>query len=341
MRKLALLLVALSMHADEGMWTFNKFPAEKLRARYGFSPAQQWLDHVRLSSVRLAEGCSASLVSPTGLVLTNYHCAVTCIQELSTGDKDLSAKGFQARSPAEELRCPGQEANILEGIDDVTAKIAAATKGLPDKAANDARKAGIARIEKECATSNAWRCEVISLYGGGVYDLYKYHRYQDVRIVFAPEFQAAFFGGDPDNFTYPRHDIDMALFRVYDNGKPIDTRDYLKWNPQGAKDEELVFVAGHPGSTSRLDTLAQLEVERDLTIPSVLKMLKHRIEVLRKYSALGPEQAREAGSDIFGLENSVKAYEGSLKGLRDKNVWDTKRKQEEEFRAMVTANPQW
>src|SRR5882762_2105317 len=198
MRRLLLLLPALLLaglltmvlYADEGMWTFNKFPSEKVRAKYGFALSKEWLDHVRLSSVRLAEGCSASLVSPNGLVLTNHHCAASCIQELSTGEKDYSAKGYQAKSPSEELRCAGQEANILEDIADVTMRLTAATKGLPDKAANDARKAEIAKLEKECATSNGLRCEVISLYGGGVYNLYKYRRYQDIRIVFAPEFAA-------------------------------------------------------------------------------------------------------------------------------------------------------
>ena len=335
-------VICLFARADEGMWTFDNPPFKLLQQKYGFTPTQAWLDHLRLSCVRLNDGGSGAFVSPRGLLLTNHHVARGQLQKNSTKEQDYIRDGFYAATPDAEMKSPDLEVNVLQSMENVTPRVIAALHGANTPESEFAkRKAVIADIERESLQKTGLRSDVVTLYQGGEYWLYRYRKYTDVRLVFAPEEQAAFFGGDPDNFTYPRHDIDMALFRVYDNGKPIDTRDYLKWNPQGAKDEELVFVAGHPGSTSRLDTLAQLEVERDLTIPSVLKMLKHRIEVLRKYSALGPEQAREAGSDIFGLENSVKAYEGSLKGLRDKNVWDTKRKQEEEFRAMVMANPQW
>jgi hypothetical protein len=292
--------------------------------------------------VRLNDGGSGSFVSPHGLLLTNHHVARGQLQKNSTKEHDYIRDGFYAATPEAEMKSPDLEVNVLESMENVTPRVNAALQGAKTPEAEFAkRKAVIADIERESLQKTGLRSDVVTLYQGGEYWLYRYRKYTDVRLVFAPEEQAAFFGGDPDNFTYPRHDIDMALFRVYDNGKPIDSKDYLKWNPLGAKDEELVFVAGHPGSTSRLDTLAQLEVERDLATPSLIKLWKHRIEVLRQYSALGPEQAREAGSDIFGMENSLKAYEGRLKGLLDKNVWESKRKDEAAFRAAVMANPQW
>ena len=333
--------ICLPAGAEEGMWTFDNLPLKLLQQKYGFTPTQAWLDHLRLSCVRLNDGGSGSFVSGHGLLLTNHHVARGQLQKNSTKEQDYIRDGFYAARPEAEMKSPDLEVNVLQSMENVTPRVAAALQGAKTPEEEFAkRRAAIADIERESLQKTGLRSDVVTLYQGGEYWLYRYRKYTDVRLVFAPEEQAAFFGGDPDNFTYPRHDVDMALFRVYDNGKPLDTRDYLKWNPQGAKDEELVFVAGHPGSTSRMDTLAQLEVERDVTTPSLLKMLKHRIAVLRRYSALGPEQAREAGSDIFGMANGLKAYEGRLKGLLDKNVWDTKRKEEEAFRAAVMANPQ-
>ncbi len=334
--------ICMVARADEGMWTFDNPPVKLLQQKYGFTPTQAWLDHLRLSCVRLNDGGSGSFVSPHGLLLTNHHVARGQLQKNSTKEQDYIRDGFYAATPEAEMKSPDLEVNVLQSMENVTPRVIAALQGAKTPEAEFAkRKAAIAEIERESLQKTGLRSDVVTLYQGGEYWLYRYKKYTDVRLVFAPEQQAAFFGGDPDNFTYPRYDLDMALFRVYEDGKPIESKDYLKWNPKGAKDEELVFVAGHPGSTSRLDTLAQLEVERDLTTPSVLKMLRHRVDVLKKYSALGPEQAREAASDIFGLENSVKAYDGRLKGLRDKNVWDTKRKDEEAFRAAVMANAQW
>jgi hypothetical protein len=333
--------ICLPAGAEEGMWTFDNLPLKLLQQKYGFTPTQAWLDHLRLSCVRLNDGGSGSFVSGHGLLLTNHHVARGQLQKNSTKEQDYIRDGFYAARPEAEMKSPDLEVNVLQSMENVTPRVAAALQGAKTPEEEFAkRRAAIADIERESLQKTGLRSDVVTLYQGGEYWLYRYRKYTDVRLVFAPEEQAAFFGGDPDNFTYPRHDVDMALFRVYDNGKPLDTRDYLKWNAQGAKDEELVFVAGHPGSTSRMDTLAQLEVERDVTTPSLLKMLKHRIAVLRRYSALGPEQAREAGSDIFGMANGLKAYEGRLKGLLDKNVWDTKRKEEEAFRAAVMANPQ-
>jgi peptidase S46-like protein len=339
---LSLGATCVPARADEGMWTFDNPPFKLLQQKYGFTPTQAWLDHLRLSCVRLNDGGSGSFVSPHGLLLTNHHVARGQLQKNSTKEHDYIRDGFYAATPEAEMKSPDLEVNVLESMENVTPRVNAALQGAKTPEAEFAkRKAVIADIERESLQKTGLRSDVVTLYQGGEYWLYRYRKYTDVRLVFAPEEQAAFFGGDPDNFTYPRHDIDMALFRVYDNGKPIDSKDYLKWNPLGAKDEELVFVAGHPGSTSRMDTLAQLEVERDVATPSLIRLFKHRIEVLRKYSALGPEQAREAGSDIFGMENSLKAYEGRLKGLLDKNVWDSKRKDEAAFRAAVMANPQW
>jgi len=341
--KLCVLLAAcLPMCADEGMWTFDNPPVKQLEQKYHFTPTAQWLDHVRLSCVRLNDGGSGSFVSAHGLLLTNHHVARGQLQKNSTAEHDFVKNGFYAATPAEEMKSPDLEVNVLRSMENVTQTVQAALKGAMTPAEEfTRRKAAIARIERESLEKTGLRSDVVTLYQGGEYWLYRYRKYTDVRLVFAPEDQAAFFGGDPDNFTYPRYDLDMALFRVYENGKPIDTKDYLKWNPAGATDGELVFVPGHPGSTQRQDTVAQLEFERDFYEPIALKLLKNRVAVLEQYSAQGTEQARQAASLIFGLQNSVKAYEGRYKGLLDKTVMDTKRNDEQDFKAKVMANPAW
>jgi len=338
----ALLATLRIARPDEGMWTFDNLPLKILQQKYGFTPSQQWLDHVRLSCVRLNDGGSGSFVSPNGLLLTNHHVARGQLQKNSTKEHDYIRDGFYAATQPEEMKSPDLEVNVLQSMESVTSRVNAAVQGAksPEEEFSK-RKAVIAAIEDESLKKTGLRSDVVTLYQGGEYWLYRYKKYTDVRLVFAPEEQAAFFGGDPDNFTYPRHDIDMALFRVYENGAPLKTKDYLKWNPLGSKDAGLVFVAGHPGATSRLDTLAQLELERDVVEPSVLKLLHHRIDVLRKYSEKGPEEARQAGTEIFDFENSVKAYQGRLLGLQDRNVMDKKRKDEEAFRSAVMANAQW
>src|SRR5215813_7024747 len=251
--------------ADEGMWTFDNPPLKQLKDLYGFTPTKEWLDHVRLSSVRFNDGGSGSWVSADGLVLTNHHVARGQLQKISTPQKDYAKDGFYARTQAEELKSPDLELNVLMSTEDVTKRVEAAVKpGMDEKKALDARKAEIAKIEKESLDATGLRSDVIALYNGGEYWLYRYKKYTDVRLVFAPEEQTAFYGGDPDNFTYPRYDLDLALFRVYENGKPIESEHYLQWNTKGAADGELVFVAGHPGSTDRLDSMAQLETMRDV-----------------------------------------------------------------------------
>ena len=337
-----LLAACLPMCADEGMWTFDNPPVKQLEEKYHFTPTQQWLDHVRLSCVRLNDGGSGSFVSPHGLLLTNHHVARGQLQKNSTAEHDYVKSGFYAATPEEEMKSPDLEVNVLMSMENVTQAVLAALKGAKTPEEEFAkRKAAIADMERESLQKTGLRSDVVTLYQGGEYWLYRYKKYTDVRLVFAPEDQAAFFGGDPDNFTYPRYDLDMALFRVYENGKPIDTKDYLKWNPKGAGGNELVFVPGHPGNTQRSDTVAQLEFERDYIEPIVLKLLKHRIAVLEQYGAQGTEQERQVASNIFGLQNSVKAIEGRYKGLLDKNVMDTKRKDEEDFKGKVMANPEW
>jgi hypothetical protein len=324
------------------MWTFDNPPVKQLQEKYHFTPSPEWLDHVRLSSVRLNDGGSGSFVSPHGLLLTNHHVALGQLQKNSTADHDYVKNGFYAATPAEEMKSPDLEVNVLISMEDVTARVQAAVKNAKTPEQEfAARKAVIAEIEREGQQKTGLRSDVVTLYQGGEYWLYRYKKYTDVRLVFAPEEQIAFFGGDPDNFTYPRYNLDMALFRVYENGKPVETREYLKWNPKGAEDNELVFVSGNPGSTQRLDTMAQLTFERDVVEPSILNILKHRLAVLRQYSQLGPEQARQAVERSRRLENSLKAYEGRYQGLLDNHVMAKKQQEEHEFQAMVMTRPEW
>ena len=328
--------------ADEGMWTFDNPPVKQLQEKYHFTPTQQWLDHVRLSSVRLNDGGSGSFVSPHGLLLTNHHVALGQLQKNSTPQHDYVRDGFYASTPEQEMKSPDLEVNVLMSMENVTARVQDALKQAKTPAEQyKARQAAIAGIERESQQKTGLRSDVVTLYQGGEYWLYRYKKYTDVRLVFAPEQQIAFWGGDPDNFTYPRYDLDLALFRVYENDKPIETQNYLKWNPKGAGDGELVFVSGHPGSTERLDTMAQLAYERDMVEPTTLKILKNRIATLKDFSARGPAQALEAESRIFGLENSRKAYEGRLKGLQNPEIFGKKQKEEDDFKAKVMANAQW
>jgi hypothetical protein len=304
--------------ADEGMWLYNNFPKDRVQKQYGFLPTQEWLDHLRLSSVRFNNGGSGSFVSADGLAFTNHHVGADCIEKLGTSGTDYMKTGFYAKTQADEAKCPDLELNELVGIDDVTAKIkAAATPSMSAADAGQAQRSAMSAIEKDCATSTGLRCDVVTLYSGEVYNLYKYKKYTDVRLVFAPEYDAAFFGGDPDNFTFPRYDLDITFFRVYENDKPAHLDNYLQWSKTGVKDGDLIFVSGNPGGTDRLTTLAQWQFLKDVDYPARLAGYKRRIAVLQKFSAQSPENARIAQEDIFGLQNSQKAINGEYEGLQD------------------------
>ncbi|TAM82968.1 MAG: S46 family peptidase [Acidobacteria bacterium] len=338
----ALVALHTGLLADEGMWTFDSPPLTQLKDRYGFTPTEAWLDHVRLSSVRFNDGGSGSFVSPHGLVLTNHHVALFQLQKLSTPEHDYASKVFYARTEAQELKCPDLELNILMSMENVTARVMEAVKpGMTDADALRARRAEIAKIQKESLDATGLRSDVVNLYLGSEYWLYRYKKYTDVRLVFAPSQQIAFFGGDPDNFTYPRYDLDFALFRVYESGKPIESNNYLRWDAKGPVADALVFVPGNPGSTGRQDTVAQLQVLRDKTFPLVIQIINHRLAVLEQYSAQGPEQARQAASSIFFLQNSLKAYDGMENGLRNPELMAKKEDEEKDFRARIAANPEW
>jgi hypothetical protein len=324
--------------ADEGMWLYNEAPKSKIKARYGFELKQPWLDHVRLSSVRFNNGGSGSFVSADGLTFTNHHVGAGCVQQLSTGGRDYIKTGFYAKTQAEEPKCPNLELNQLVGIEDVTDRVNLGVK--PEMSAADAgqaQRANMSQIEKDCTTSTGLRCDVVTFYSGQVFNLYKYKKYTDVRLVFAPEFDIAFFGGDPDNFTYPRYDLDITFFRVYENGRPAHLDNYLHWSRTGVKDGDLIFVSGHPGNTSRLLTMAQLEYLRDVQYPAGLRLYKRRIALLQDFSSQSEENARIAKENLFGLQNSQKAITGYQLGLVDKSIMDAKAADEANLRAAFKA----
>jgi len=333
------LLFSTVASADEGMWLYNEAPKDKIKTKYGFELTQQWLDHVRLSSVRFNNGGSGSFVSADGLTFTNHHVGAGCVQQLSSQGHDYIKTGFYAKTQAEEAKCPNLELNELVGIEDVTDKVNAGVK--PEMSAADvgqAQRAAMSQIEKECSTSTGLRCDVVTFYSGQVYNLYKYKKYTDVRLVFAPEFDAAFFGGDPDNFTYPRYDLDITFFRVYEDGHPAHLENYLRWSRMGVKDGDLIFVSGHPGNTSRLQTLAQMEFTREVAYPKALTFLKRRIALLQDFSKQSEENARIAKEDIFGLQNSQKAVTGYQSGLLDQSIIDAKSADEAKLRAAYKAD---
>jgi hypothetical protein len=326
--------------ADEGMWLYNEAPTDKVKAKYGFEVTQPWLDHVRLSSVRFNNGGSGSFVSPDGLTFTNHHVGAGCVQQLSTEGHDYIKTGFYAKTQAEEAKCPNLELNQLVGIEDVSDKInAGVEQGMSAAEAGTAQRAAMSQVEKDCATSTGLRCDVVTFYSGQVYNLYKYKKFTDVRLVFAPEFDIAFFGGDPDNFTYPRYDLDITFFRVYENDKPAHLDNYLKWSPTGVKEGDLIFVSGHPGNTGRLLTMAQLEFLRDHQYPMALKVYARRIALLQEFSKKSEENARVAKEDLFGLQNAQKAITGYQSGLLDKSIMDQKAADEAKLRASFKADP--
>jgi hypothetical protein len=330
---------ARPLTSDEGMWLLNDFPSQALGKLHGFSPSPEWLDQVRLAAARVGAGCSGSFVSPNGLVMTNHHCASRCIEQLSTAKKDFVASGFYAKSEKDELKCPEMEVNQLVSITDVTDRVLAATKGLVGARFNEANKAEQSKIEKECAKSDDVRCDVVTLYRGGRYNLYKYQRYQDVRLAFAPEFASAFFGGDPDNFNFPRYNLDVTFLRVYKDNKSLSGGHYFKWSPAGAKEGDLTFVAGHPHQTSRGITVAEFEFLRDVELPAKLLRLSEWRGLLTEFQTKGAEQKRMAATRLFYIENSVKGTKGRVEALRDPEVFGKKVAAEKELKAKVEADP--
>lgn len=325
---LILLLPTLAL-AEEGMWLFNDFPADAVKKQYGFGPDAKWLERVRLGSVRLANGCSASIVSPDGLVMTNHHCIRSCAEDLSSKDRDLLATGFVAAARDAEEKCPKVEANQLVRITDVTDSILAATKDAEGPAYQAKLKAEQSRLESECAKGDvAKRCDVVTLFHGARFHLYEYRRFQDVRLVFAPEFQMAVFGGDPDNFNFPRFGFDAAFVRLYADGKPAKTPERLKWAAKSAKENDLVFVSGHPGGTERSQTVAQLELQRDVVLPFFLLSLSEYRGRLSEWMKLDPERERVAKSRLRAVENGLKALRGRREALVAPGFLESKREAE-------------
>jgi Peptidase S46 len=336
---LALVLAAGSLRAEEGMWTFDNPPTKQISAKYGWAPDQAWLDHVRLSSLRFPGG-SGSFVSRDGLVLTNHHVGRGWIQRVSSREADYVKNGFAAATREQEIKVPGLEVMTLMAMEDVTERLAKAVKaGLPEKEARKAREVEIEKIKQEMQQKSGLTCEHVSLYQGGEHWIYSYKKHTDVRLVFAPEQQIAFFGGDPDNFTFPRHNLDFSIFRVYENGQPYQPKEYLHWTQGGLRAGDLTFVTGHPGRTNRQDTYAQMLYSRDVALPMRLKSLERRKSALTEYAKRSPEAARQVGTQIFGVENSIKAVTGYLSGLKDKEAMARIAAAERDLRARVAQDP--
>jgi len=326
--------------ADEGMWPFNMVPAERIKKDHGIDLPQSFYDKLRLSSARLSSGGSSSFVSPKGLLLTNHHVASDCIAKIAAAGHDYMSSGYVAGRDGPEAPCPDLEAMTLVSMEDVTQKILAARKPtMSDADANVAIKGAMSQLEKECGEKSKLKCEVVTLYAGGRYDLYSYKRYTDLRLVFAPEADIAFFGGDPDNFTYPRFDVDMALFRVYENGKPLENKDFLRFSQTGAQENALVFVSGHPGGTNRMSTIAQLERIRDVVYPYVIDSIKRERDAVYKFANQGGEEKRESREEIFGTENSIKALTGYMGGLKDPQLFKKKKDEETALLSSIAKDP--
>ncbi len=343
-RLLAILALIVSLplvgHANEGFWPFNRIPRAAIKQALGVELTDQWIERVQQASVRFPSG-SGSFVSPDGLVLTNHHVSLDLLHKLSTPQRDLAGNGFLAGSRAQEMKAPDLELLTLQKIDDVTAKVNESVKpGMSSADTLAARRSAIAAIEKDAQSSTGLEAEVVTLYQGGQYHLYLYKKFTDVRLVFAPEFDAAFYGGDPDNFTFPRYCLDMTLWRVYEGGKPFVTKNFLPWSTTGVKDGEAVFTAGHPGTTQRLNTAAHLEFLRDFALPVSFNAFSEIRNALDAYAKTGPEQERQAKDDFFGIENSLKSWKGQLEGLRDPALLNKKRADENNLRARVNADPE-
>jgi len=336
---LAFSLAAPALKAEEGMWTFDNLPTKAIQAKHGWSPDQAWLDHVRLSSLRFPGG-SGSFVSRDGLVLTNHHVGRGWIQRVSSKEADYVKNGFAAAAREQEIKVPGLELMTLMAMDNITESLAKAVKaGLSEKDAQKAREVEIEKIKKAMQEKSGLTCEHVTLYQGGEHWIYSYKKHTDVRLVFAPEQQIAFFGGDPDNFTFPRHNLDFTLFRVYENGQPYQPKDFLKWTGTGLKAGDLTFVTGHPGRTSRQDTLAQMKYSADSAIPMRLKAMERRKAAMVAYAKTSPEAARQVNTQIFGIENGIKATTGYWSGLKDKEAMARIEAAEKDLRAKVAKDP--
>jgi hypothetical protein len=348
MRRIAALaLIAFSLsplarvaRADEGMWTFDNPPLKQWKERYNFEPTKEWLDRVRLASVRLNDGGSGSFVSPDGLLMTNQHVASGQLSKVSTKERDYTKNGFYARTQADELKCPDLEINVLVSYEDVTRRVQGAVKpGATDAQANEQRTAEKAAVERESNQQTGLRSDVVTLYSGGEYWLYRFKKYTDIRLVFAPEEQIAFFGGDYDNFTFPRYNLDFAFFRVYENDKPLRTENYFKWSKQGPAEGEFVIAPGNPGSTNRMLTVAQLKYHRDLGNPLQMQVWSSRRDALSRYAAQGPEQARRAQASRRSLENSIKRLVGQQEGLNNPRSFARREEEEKKLLAEIARRP--
>jgi hypothetical protein len=337
---LAGLALTCAVHADEGMWLFNNPPRKHLKDKYGFEPSDAWLEHVQKSSVRFNSGGSGSFVSADGLVMTNHHVGADALQKMGDKNHNYLRDGFYAKGNDDERKCGDLELNVLMSIEDVTARInGAVSKDLSVERAAQARRKIMAEIEKESLEKTGLRSDVITLYQGGLYHLYCFKKYTDVRLVFAPEQQAAFYGGDPDNFEYPRYDLDICFFRVYEDGKPVKIEHYLKWSPAGSAENELVFVSGHPGRTNRLATSDELAHMRDQSYPYLLERL-YRMEVmLSVFSGRSEENARQARELFFSVQNSRKARDGGLGGLLNPAIMNRKREAEKKLQQEISRLP--
>jgi hypothetical protein len=325
--------------ADEGMWLFNNPPRKLLREKYQFEPAADWYEHLQKASVRFNSGGSGSFVSPGGLVMTNHHVGADALAKLSSAEHDYLADGFHARTHDAEIKCHDLELNVLVSIEDVTARVnTAVAPGLNPAEAQQARRAVMSEIEKESLDKTGLRSDVVTLYQGGLYHLYRFKKYTDVRLVFAPEKAIAFFGGDPDNFEFPRYDLDVCFFRAYENDAPAKPEHYLKWSAAGAKDGELIFVSGHPGRTERQNTVDHLEFLRDRALPSTLNSIRRREVLLATFSDRSRENARQAEDELFGYQNSRKARLGQMAGLQDPALFKSLADRETALRAAVTGN---
>ncbi|PYJ47723.1 MAG: serine protease [Verrucomicrobia bacterium] len=331
-----------SAFADEGMWLFNALPLKQLKEKYQVEPTPQWLEHLQKATVRFNSGGSGSFVSANGLVITNHHVGADCLQKFGDEQHNYLRDGFYAKTQADEKKCVDLELNVLISIEDVTARVNSAVKpGMSSDAAAGARRNAIAQIEEESKEKTRLRSDVVTLYQGGTYHLYRYKRYDDVRLVFAPEQQMAFFGGDPDNFEYPRYDLDICLFRVYENGRPAKIDNFLKFNPRGPNDGELTFVSGSPGKTDRQLTLDELADMRDRYLPYVLRMFNRREVLEMSYSARSFENARKARDDLFGDQNNRKRYDGYLAGLLDPQTWSALQTREQRLRDAIARDPKF